>query len=380
MPLLLSNKPNNPMKYRIVVLMLLASALYGCGTRTNPEENAAGPWFTSDENGVTVTKGSPLSEKLQLAEVIPQRVDMPLKTTASVGHRSGSVAEIGLPFGGRIIRSFVRLGDPVRRGQALFEVSSSDYMEAVKEYLESRSTADRANANRQREETIHQSGMLSDREWEEVCAEARNAENACELARRSLALFQVDPSSVQVGEPLRVVSPIAGRVVRNDLVIGGYLAEDDEAPMTVADLSKVWVTAHVKAPQVAGLAAGQNVEVEAGPGQQVPGRIFYVGELLDERTRTLPVVIECDNAQRLLKPGMFVTAVFDRLASEVLVIPSSAVFQGEGSKFVYVRDAENHFVKAPVHVESLDGGRQRVLAGLDGGETIIAAGGIYLSE
>lgn len=368
------------MKYHIIVLMLLASALCGCGTRTNTAANTAGPWFTSDANGVTVVKDSPLSDKLTLAQVEPQRVDMPLKATASVGHRSGSVAEIGLPFGGRIIRSFVRLGDPVRRGQALFEVSSSDYMEAVKDYLESRSAADLAKANRQRKETLHQSGMLSDREWEEVCAEARNAENACELARRSLALFQVDPASVQVGEPLRVVSPIAGRVVRNDLVIGGYLAEDAEAPMTVADLSRVWVTAHVKTPQVAGLAAGQTVEVEVDSGQQVAGKIFYVGELLDERTRTLPVVIECDNAQRLLKPGMFVTAVFDRRAYEVIAIPSSAVFQGEGSKFVYVRDAENHFVKTPVRVESLDSTRQRVLSGLDGGETIIADGGIYLSE
>ena len=368
------------MKHKLIVLMLLASALYGCGTRTDKTGQATGPWFTSDADGVTISKDSPLSEKLSLAQVEPQILDLPLKTTASVGHRSGSVAEIGLPFGGRVLRSYVRLGDPVRRGQVLFEVSSSDYMEAVKDYLESRSAAELAAANRQRKETLHQSGMLSDREWEEVCAEARNAENTCELARRTLTLFQVDPASVQVGEPLRVVSPIAGRVVRNDLVIGGYLAEEDEAPMTVADLSRVWVTANVKVAQVAGLAAGQAVEVEVDPGHSVSGRIFYVGELLDGRTRSLPGVIECDNAERLLKPGMFVSAVFDRRASEVLAIPSSAVFQGEGSQFVYVRDAENHFVKVPVRVESLDGSRQRVLSGLEGGETIIADGGIYLSE
>ena len=369
------------MKYRLIALVLVASALIGCSTRRAADtESIPGPGFTADENGVSIVPGSPLSAKLKLAETTLQTIDVQFRTTASVGPKSGCVAEIGLPFGGRVMRSFVRLGDPVRRGQALFEVSSSDYMEAVKSYQECRSAADLAVANRKRKETLYQSGMLSEREWEEVCAEARNAENAFELARRSLTLFNVDPASVQVGEPLRVVSPISGRVVRNELVIGGYLAEDAEAPVTVADLSKVWVTANVKASQAAGLAPGQPVAVEIDAGQRCEGRIFYVGEVLDEKTRTLPVVVECDNAQRALKPGMFVTALFSRQAVEALIIPSSAVFQGKDAKFVYVQDAPGHFHKVPVQVESLEKGLQRVLSGLPAGETIIADGGIYLSK
>lgn len=369
------------MKYRLFALVLLASAVMGCGTRHGAESDAASdPGFTSDDNGVSITPGSPLSTQLKLAAVAPQTLNVHLKTTASVDFKSGSVAEIGLPFGGRVVRAFVRLGDPVRRGQALFEVSSSDYMEAVKTYQESRSAANLAAANRQRKETLHRAGMLSEREWEEICAEARNAENACELARRSLALFNVDPASVQVGEPLRVVSPISGRVVRNDLVIGAYLGEDEEAPMTVADLSRVWVTANVRASQAAGLAPGQAVTVEIDAEHHVEGKIFYVGEVLDEKTRTLPVVIECDNGQRLLKPGMFVTAIFAGRAVEVLAIPASAVFQGGDENFVYVQDAPGHFKKTPVRVESLEKGLLRVLSGLVGGETIIADGGIYLSR
>lgn len=368
------------MKYRLIALVLLASAFYGCSARRPADDAASGTWFTSDGNGVSIVQDSPLSAKLVLSEVTAKTLALQIKTTASVGYRSGSVAEIGLPFGGRIVRSYVRLGDPVRRGQTLFEVSSSDYMAAVKDYLESRSAADLSAANLRRKETLHQSGMLSDREWEEVRAEARNADNACELARRSLALYNVDPSSVKVGEPLRVVSPISGRIIRNDLVIGGYLAEEDAAPMTVADLSTVWVTANVKASQAAGLMAGQAVMVETDAGRQAEGRIFYVGEVLDEKTRTLPVVVECNNGERLLKPGMFVTAVFARHEVEVLAIPSSAVFQGGEAKFVYVQDAPGHFRKAAVQVESLEKGLQRVLSGLSGGETIIADGGIYLSE
>ena len=368
------------MKYKLIVLMLWALAFYGCGSHNTSDEAASGPWFSSDENGVSIVQGSPLSAKLTLSKVTTQPIDIMLQTTASVGYKSGSVAEIGLPFSGRVIQSFVRLGDFVQKGQALFEVSSSDYMEAVKDYQESRSAADLATANKQRKETLYQTGMLSEREWEEVCADARNAENACELARRSLALFNVDPSNVKVGEPLRVVSPISGRVIRNDLVIGGYLAEEEATPMTVADLSTVWVTANVKASQITGLAAGQTVNVNVDAHHQVEGHIFYVGEVLDEKTRTLPVVIECYDRDRLLKPGMFVSVTFERHLDSVLAIPSSAIFQGEDTKFVYVQDATGHFKKVTVQVESLDKELQHVLSGLAAGETIIADGGIYLSE
>lgn len=367
------------MKDKLIVLIMLSSALMGCNGNSS-DEGASRPDFVSTGDGVSVVQESQLAKKIKVALVEPQTMDMQFRTTASVGAKSGFIADIGLPFGGRVVRSFVKLGDQVGRGQALFEVNSSDYMEAVKAYLESRAASDLATANQRRKETLHQRGMLSDREWEEICAETRNAENACEIARRSLAQFNVDPNNVHAGEPLRVVSPIAGRVVRNNLVIGGYLSEEDDAPMTVADLSTVWVTANVKDAQVMGLAIGQKVKVEIEAGLQAEGKIYYLGELLDEKTQTLPVVIECVNTDRLLKPGMFVSAVFERHATSALIVPSSAIFQGEGSKFVYVQDSPGHFIKVQVITENIEKGRSRILSGLSGGETIIVDGGIYLSE
>lgn len=363
------------------MLVLLASAVCGCGARQSSQADAtSGPGFTREGNAVCLESGSALLDKVQFAVMQPQDVSVEIRATASVGPKSGCVAEIGLPFGGRVVRSFVRLGDVVRRGQALFEVSSSDYMEAVKTYQECRSAADLSMANRQRKEVLHQSGMLSDREWEEICAEARNAANAAELARRSLALYQVDPASVQVGEPLRVVSPISGHVVRNDLVTGAYLAAEDEAPMTVADLSVVWVTANLKPSQADGIRPGQPVRISLDPEHDAEGRVFYVGELLDEKNRTLPLVVECSNASRLLKPGMFVTVVIDKQDTDVLLVPASAVFQGEETQFVYLRQGPLRLRRTPVVTESMDSRRLRVLSGLSAGDTVLVDGGIYLSE
>lgn len=368
------------MKYYISALVLLASALVGCGTREQAQASLPESGFFIENETVSIVPDSPLSSKLVLEQITPAPLRSTVKTTASVGPKAGGVAEVGAPFGGRITRSFVRLGDAIRRGQPVFEINSIDYMEAVKTYFENQNAVRLAEANRKRKEALHASGLLADREWEEICTEAQNAENAFEIARQSLAVFRVDPSEIRVGEPLKVTSPISGRVVESNIVIGAYLDADAAAPVTIADLSKVWVTAHVKESQVSGLTRGGKATVETDTAERREGTLFYIGELLDEKTRTVPVVIEVDNADRALKPGMFVTAQFDWEIGNALTIPASAVFQGEGTKYLYVRVDDETFVKRPVWVETLEGGRQRVLSGLSGGETIIADGGIYLSK
>ena len=119
---------------------------------------------------------------------------------------------------------------------------------------------------------------------------------------------------------------------------------------------------------------------DSAPDAPVDGRIVYVGEMLDEQTRATDVMLECENGQRQLKPGMFVSVVFTTPKAEALLIPAAAVFQGEGGKYVYVEKEALHFERRPVRVESAGEGRVCVVSGLSVGERIIASGGIYLSE
>ena len=148
----------------------------------------------------------------------------------------------------------------------------------------------------------------------------------------------------------------------------------------MADLSKVWVTANVRENAARNLAKGQEVSVVPSSGDPVRGTIFYVGDILDEKTRTIPVVIDCSNPDKALKPGMFVSAQFGSDVKQALVIPSTAVFQGPEFPFVYVRKQDRLFEKTPVKVESRGPGQLLVLEGLEEGETILAEGGIYLSR
>ena len=367
------------MKYRYIALMLAASVLCGCRTgKGNDEGSSAG--FTIVGNEVRIEEGSPIETKLKLSQLNKEDINQGFTVTASVSPRPDGYAEVGAPFGGRVSRIAVRLGDRVHKGQVLFEMSSPDFLEAVKEYMENRNAWSVASANLNRKSSLRESGVVSEKEWEDARREASDAETALALSRQVLAVFGADPASVRMGQALRVISPVSGTVVRNDLVLGQILADDSEPPVAVADLSRVWVTANVRENAVRNLAKGQDASVLTSSGDDIRGTIFYVGDILDDKTRTIPVVIECANPDKSLKPGMFVSARFDVKDKDAIVIPATAVFQGREHPFVYVREEGLTFEKRPVRVESLDAGQMLVLEGLEEGETIIADGGIYLSR
>lgn len=368
------------MNLRHLALALSALVLIGCGSRVKTGDDPTNEGFKVEGDVVTVSASSPVTSELVLEEVNLEEIGSGFTATAAVSPRPDSYAEVALPFGGRVTRSYARLGDRVRRGQVLYEMASADFMEAVKEYVENSNAASLASSNLRRKKALHESGIVSDRELEEAESESSDATAALALSRQVLSIFGADPSSVKVGQPLRVISPISGVVVKNNLVMGQLLSEDTEAPVAIADLSSVWVTANVKENLVAGVVKGQQVEIESGGNKVTEGKVVYVGEILDEKTRTIPVVVECINHDHLLKPGMFVSARFPVAVKNAVTVPSTAVFQGPNSKFVYVCQDDLVFKKTPVEVENIEGGRMLVTSGLEGGETIITKGGIYLSR
>ena len=363
--------------YALALLPVLA----GC---RGQESSVPARDFDFDGDDVVVRADSPVARELKVEAVSAVPFDASFRTVGSVEPMAGHLAEVAVPFAGRITSALVKLGDYVRAGQPLFEMSSPEFYDAVREYNEYRIAAQTAAKNLERRETMHDAGIISEREMDETRAEAENARNALRKSQMALAALHVDTEHLEVGHPIIIKAPISGRIVECRITPGAYLKEDAEPLATIAELSRVWVTAQVKEAQVERIVPGETrAEVfrNSAPDSSFEGRIVYVGEMLDEETRSTEVVVECANPDRLLKPGMFVSVVFTTPQVSALVIPSTAVFQGEESKYVYVEQAESlHFTRRPVQVESAGPDRVHILSGLAAGDRIIASGGIYLSE
>ena len=198
----------------------------------------------------------------------------------------------------------------------------------------------------------------------------------------SLKVFQVDTMDLILGHPLVVRSPITGTVLENNIVIGQYLREDSDPVATVAELSKIWVAGQVKEKDIRYITDTTLVDIKliAFPEKEIIGHIYHINSVIDEETRSINVLIECENKDRIMKPGMYVTVNYKHETGNSMVIPSSAIFQMENTSYVFVQIGKNRFVKQRIEILSESEDSASVQSGLNPGDEIIIKGGFYLLE
>jgi cobalt-zinc-cadmium efflux system membrane fusion protein len=295
---------------------------------------------------------------------------------------SNNYAEIASPFAGRITRSYVRLGQHVKVDDPIFEISSPSYFEAGKAYFQTKQEMQLAEKNLRRQKDLLSNGVGIEKEVEEAEAAYDLACRDFENSVASLKVFRVKPEELVLGQPLIVGAPIKGEIVEDKIVLGQYLREDAEPVVIVAELSKIWVVGQLKEKDIRSVRLSDEVTIRCTglPDVTIKGRIYYISELLDEETRSVQVFIECENENRIMKPGMYVSAEFLLSNTPSVIIPSSAVYQGEKSSFVFTEASPGAYVKRNIEFTRNDEGTVLVRSGLASGEKIVTEGGFLLLE
>ena len=329
---------------------------------------------------LVIPEGSSILSRLKADTVRAQEFNFRFTTTGIIKPMPGMLAEVSTPFEGRVMKSFVKLGNRVNAGAPLFEVNSSEYLDAIKMYLQTRKERDIKEKNFLRKKELHKQGLVSVKELDEAGLESEFIEKEFEKSLATLRIFNPKPDEADLIKPLVVRSPIGGEIVRNNIILGQFLKSDADPVVTVADLNKIWVIAHVKEKDLSKITLQSRVEVytESYPDSAMAGKVTYIGDLMEENTRSVEVYIECENQSRRLKPGMFVTTHFFQPMTHSLLIPSSAVFQEEDKSVCYLRHGKGIYLKRNLTVSDTDGKTILVHSGIAEGDVIISEGAIYL--
>lgn len=305
-----------------------------------------------------------------------------ITTSGIVRAIANNYAEVASPFAGRITRSYVRLGQHVKVDDPIFEISSPSYFEAGKAYFRARQELQLAEKNLHRQRDLLNNGVGIEKEVEEAEAAYDLAGRELENAVASLLVFKVKPDELVLGQPLIVRAPISGEIVDNNIVLGQYLREDAGPVVLIAELSRIWVVGQLKEKDLESVRESDEVLVRPTgmPGIPVKGKIYYISELLDEETRSVQVFIECPNEQRIMKPGMYVSAEFTAASAACRLVPVSAVFQAEDYSFVFVSEGPGLYLRRRIECGRNTDGKVMVREGLRPGERIVTDGGVLLLE
>ena len=364
---------------KYVYLLLIATAVSSCKQKEDAKENRE---FTVQGDTIIVSNESSLSRKLKTTTAIPETYYPSFTTSGVVKAIPNNYAEIASPFAGRITKSLVRLGQKVAAGSPIFEISSPEFFETTKAYYQAKQEMGLAYKSLRREKDLLLNKVGVEKEKEEAELNYELKKKDFENAKAALQVYRINPSQLTLGRPLVVRSPISGEVVKSNIVLGQYLKEDAEPVAIIANLDKVWVVAHVKEKDVSLIRNLSEVEISlvAMPEKKIKGTIYHINEMMDEETRSVEVLIECNNANRLMKPGMYGSVKLTDTPSPKILIPASAVLQQEDNNYVLVSAGNNKYVKRKVTTVSATSDRLVVLSGLNSGDHVVTEGSFYLND
>ncbi|MBC9934103.1 efflux RND transporter periplasmic adaptor subunit [Chitinophaga qingshengii] len=347
----------------------------------HPEKEKETVTWESRGDTVEVPATAPLAAKLSLYTVVEKPYQLQLLTAGIVKAIPNNYAEIAPPFAGRVVKSYVRLGERVSAGAPLFAISSPDFYAAQKAWFQASQLCQQAVLAQRRQQDLHRHGVGAARDLEEANTNLAVQRQELENAAAALKVFNVNPQHQMLGEPLIVRAPIAGEVISNKLVTGQFIKADDGPVAVVAQLAQVWIAGLVKEKDLRFMHEGDavNMQVAALPDTTFSGTVFHVGRTIDETTRAADVLMLCNNPEHQLKPGMYASVHFKDAPEKVLTVPAKAVLQENNYSYVLAAIKPGTYVRRKIVTGETTEQQVVVRSGLQPGDKIIGEGAFYLS-
>jgi len=332
--------------------------------------------------------GQGLKVRLATADAavrIGLRIETPAAGAASGVSLHGRVlfnrdrlARLSAPLAGVVKNVSGELGRTVKAGQVLAEIAAPEVagLRAALQTAESRAAL--ADSTYQREADLFARGISSRQELQQAQADRDQAQSAVAQTRRQLADYGLGGKEAAL--PIR--APFAGTVVERNVAVGESVGPD--APLfTVADLRSLWLELSAPEQLLLDLTPGKTLAVSFPglPGRSFAARIFWVDPALDEKTRMLKALAEIDNADGLLKSGLFGDArISDGAAGTALTVPADALQVIDGASYLFVALEPDLFELRRVETGRAENGRVTIVAGLAAEEQVVSGQGFALKS
>jgi membrane fusion protein (multidrug efflux system) len=274
---------------------------------------------------------------------------------------------------GRVVDVLVEAGDRAEEGQVLLRLDvgrpASAAQAANAAVAQSQARLSQAEREQARTKKLVQTGGLPEQRLDD-------AEDAVRLAWAARDAARAEARLARRGLTDAVVrAPFGGTIVERAVELGEYLAPGSPL-LTLADTSLLKARVLLDPREAIDVSVGSKavISVYARPGEVFAGKVVRVGEVIDPRTRRLPVEIEIDDHDGRLRPGLVARfAVETGEPKMVIRVPLEGVFERFGSQHVYV--IEDGIAQRRTVVLGLVGaGFAEVTEGIEPGETVVIKG------
>ena len=307
---------------------------------------------------------------VRASEVLQMRIEKTLRTVGRVTPDERRLAHFHTRFEGTVEHLYVDYtGMYVKKGDPLLAIYSPELVATQQEYL----LALRA------QKQLGSSTLRS---------VVQGSADLLEAARQRLLQWDIRPEDIAEVERTGTVkrafdlySDVSGYVVQKNVVHGMRVMPNDTL-FDLADLSRVWVLADVYESDLQTVRLGMSADVTLSyqSGRTWRGAVTNIAPTVDEKTRTIKVRIEVDNAGGALKPDMYTDVQLRIDMGMGLVVPDGAIIDTGDRKLVFLDRPDGSLEPREVEVGVRIPEGYQVLRGLAKGDRVVTAANFLLDS
>jgi Cu(I)/Ag(I) efflux system membrane fusion protein/cobalt-zinc-cadmium efflux system membrane fusion protein len=318
------------------------------------------------DQGPIVNIDPAIAQNMNVQTAIVERRDLnqEIRTVGYLEYDQERMVTVTTKYSGWVEKVYVNyVGEPVKKGQPLFEIYSPELVQTEQELL---------------------SAIEYSKKFDAASTEAgRRASALVDSARERLRYWDISSDQIdnlertgEVFRTLQVVAPSSGLVMKRMAGLEGMAVRPGMEVYHIADLRSIWLSVEIFEHQVAQIDIGSEAEIELTyfPGEIFRGTVRYIEPEFSEATRTLRMKIEVPNPSRRLRAGMFGTVRFHPTAArQALVVPTQAILRTGQRSIVIVDLGEGSFAPREITTGHEGGGEVEILEGLSEGDSIVTS-------
>lgn len=361
--------------------LLLLGLLAGCSQQKGEEK--------------AVTAKPPVA--VETATVQPTELVEGIEVTGSLAPKFAAEVKSQIP--GLIREVYVTEWVRVKQGTPLARIDVSESEARVKQseaalagakadLAQAQVVANRAERELNRARELKDSGLATRQGVDDAESDAAATAARIGAAQARIRAVEEELRQAQIhSHKGEINAPMAGVVALRDVNVGDLASDAGSAKslFRIVDNRILNLTVTVPSSSSAKVKVGQTLEftVDAQPGTVFSGTIKFINPELNSLDRSLKVVAEIDNAQELLKGGLFAKGriITDRRAGALLVERSALngwnMASGKAGLFVL---NGNQARLRPVETGSVNGDRVEIRQGLSAGDRYVIRGSFTLKD
>jgi cobalt-zinc-cadmium efflux system membrane fusion protein len=380
------------MSYKIYSLILLSLTiiLTGCGSNNKEQHDEHNEAEHSDN--ITVSRES-LKEIGLLTETVKQKSFSGfISVPARVMINQDNEAQVGSLIQGRVYKANVKAGDYVKPGQILMYVEGLEVGEIKADFLRSKANLDFHKANYERQKALldqkvgsQKSFLEAQTEYEKAYAEYLAEDrkiHSIGLKDEDILITKNVSSDDHSSGTIPVKAPIGGIIAERNVVIG-QLVDATTNAFKIVNTSSLWVDGQVYEKDLGKISPVTTAyfSTDTYPDERFEAKLTYIGNIIDETTRTITVRADVTNNSGKLKPQMFgelIIATKDHLKG--ILIPVEAIAKIDNNDFVFVQVSDSVFQKRAITTGISQDNLIEIVKGLNENERVVIKGTFYLKS